>query len=85
VTQKYKTKYRVKNWAAYDVALRERGDIRVWFQITESCTNAIAYTMPVYTFRSRRQCVRRYHGTPWPKPVERAYTGKLTFIDGAGI
>ena len=31
VTQKYKTKYRVKNWAMYDVALRERGDITVWF------------------------------------------------------
>jgi len=28
---KYKTKYRVKNWAAYDIALRERGDITVWF------------------------------------------------------
>jgi hypothetical protein len=23
--------YRVKNWAAYDIALRERGDITVWF------------------------------------------------------
>ena len=31
VTPKYKTKCRVKNWAAYDVALRERGDITVWF------------------------------------------------------
>ena len=31
VTPKYKTKYRVKNWAAYDVALRERGNITVWF------------------------------------------------------
>ena len=31
VSPKYKTKYRVKNWAAYDVALRERGDITVWF------------------------------------------------------
>ncbi len=31
VTPKYKTKYRVKNWAAYDIALRERGDITVWF------------------------------------------------------
>jgi hypothetical protein len=31
VTPKYKTKYRVKNWAVYDVALRARGDITVWF------------------------------------------------------
>ena len=31
VTAKYKTKYRVKNWAAYEEALRERGDITVWF------------------------------------------------------
>ena len=29
VTPKYKTKYRVKNWAVYDQALRERGDITV--------------------------------------------------------
>jgi hypothetical protein len=25
------SQYRVKNWAAYDIALRERGDITVWF------------------------------------------------------
>ena len=31
VSPKYKTKYRVKNWAAYDIALRDRGDITVWF------------------------------------------------------
>ena len=31
VSPKYKTKYRVKNWAAYDIALRVRGDITVWF------------------------------------------------------
>ncbi|MBT6148479.1 MAG: IS5 family transposase [Gemmatimonadetes bacterium] len=31
VSPKYKTKYRVKNWAAYDIALRARGDITVWF------------------------------------------------------
>ena len=38
VTQKYKTKYRVKNWAAYEVALRERGDITVWFDEEAICT-----------------------------------------------
>ena len=31
VTLKYKTKYRVKNWPAYEAALRKRGDITVWF------------------------------------------------------
>ena len=31
VSPKYKTKYRVKNWPAYDIALRNRGDITVWF------------------------------------------------------
>ena len=27
---KYKTAYRVKNWAEYDKALRDRGDITLW-------------------------------------------------------
>ena len=31
VNVKYKTKYRVKNWPAYEAALRKRGDITVWF------------------------------------------------------
>ena len=31
VSPKYKAKYRVKNWAVYDVALRARGDLTVWF------------------------------------------------------
>ena len=31
VTPKYKTKYRVKNWAAYEAALRMRGDVTLWF------------------------------------------------------
>jgi hypothetical protein len=38
VTAKYKTKYRVKNWAVYDDALRERGDITVWFDEEAICT-----------------------------------------------
>lgn len=37
VSPKYKTKYRVKNWAAYDIALRERGDITVWFDDEAIC------------------------------------------------
>ena len=28
---KYKQKYRVKNWSQYDKALRNRGDITIWF------------------------------------------------------
>ena len=31
VSPKYKTKYRVKNWPSYDIALRDFGDITVWF------------------------------------------------------
>ena len=31
VTPKYKTKYRVRNWAAYEESLRRRGDITLWF------------------------------------------------------
>jgi hypothetical protein len=31
VTPKHKAKYRVGNWAAYDAALRARGDLTVWF------------------------------------------------------
>ena len=30
VHPKYKTKYRVKNWASYDRALARRGDVTVW-------------------------------------------------------
>ena len=38
VSPKCKTKYRVKNWAAYDIALRERGDITVWFDDEAICS-----------------------------------------------
>ena len=31
VHPKYKTKYRVGNWPAYDRALVQRGDITLWF------------------------------------------------------
>ena len=37
VSPKYKTKYRVQNWATYDTALRERGDITVWFDEEAIC------------------------------------------------
>ena len=31
VTPKYKTKYRVRNWLAYEASLRKRGDVTLWF------------------------------------------------------
>ena len=31
VTPKYKTRYRVRNWAGYEESLGRRGDITVWF------------------------------------------------------
>jgi hypothetical protein len=31
VTPKFKTKYKLKNWPAYEAALRKRGDVTVWF------------------------------------------------------
>jgi hypothetical protein len=31
VNPKYTTKYRVKHWPAYSAALRQRGDVTVWF------------------------------------------------------
>ena len=47
VSPKYKTKYRVKNWSTYDVALRERGDITIWFDQEAVCSwNAPASGRP---------------------------------------
>jgi hypothetical protein len=41
VTPKYRAKYRVGNWPAYDAALRARGDVTVWFdEATVSAWNA---------------------------------------------
>ncbi len=33
VHPKYKTKYRVNNWAEYDRALVQRGDITLWIEV----------------------------------------------------
>ena len=30
VNRRYKTKYRVRNWAGYERSLRSRGDVTVW-------------------------------------------------------
>ncbi len=31
ITPKFKTRYRVRNWPAYEAALKKRGDITLWF------------------------------------------------------
>ena len=31
VHPKYKTKYKIKNWPAYEASLSRRGDVTVWF------------------------------------------------------
>jgi len=41
VHPKYKAKYRVSNWAEYDRALVQRGDITLWFS-TDAITALIA-------------------------------------------
>ena len=46
VSPKYKTKYRVKNWPAYDLALRDRGDITVWFDEESICALECASDWP---------------------------------------
>ena len=38
VIPKYKTKYKVRNWPAYEASLRKRGDVTVWFD--EACAGA---------------------------------------------
>ena len=43
---KYKTKYRVGNWAEYDRALARRGDITLWIS-----KDAIAAWVPVRSGR----------------------------------
>ena len=51
VSPKYKTKYSVKNWAAYDIALRERGDITVWFD--DEATHLSVHGYRIRRTRSR--------------------------------
>ncbi len=47
VTLKYKTKYRVRNWAAYEESLRRRGDITIWFDDDAVASwNAVASGRP---------------------------------------
>ena len=47
VTLKYKTKYRLRNWAAYEESLRRRGDITIWFDdAAVDSWNAVASGRP---------------------------------------
>jgi hypothetical protein len=52
VTPKYKTKYRVKNWPTYEAALRNRGDITLWFDEEYSPDEG-----PIWLFRELTSCL----------------------------
>ena len=65
---KYKTKYRVSNWAEYDQALVQRGDITLWIS-----DNAIASWEPVPT--GRRGAQRKFSD----HAIETALTLRLIF------
>ena len=68
VHPKYKTKYRVSNWAEYDQALVQRGDITLWIS-----DNAIASWEPVPT--GRRGAQRKFSD----HAIETALTLRLNF------
>ena len=47
IPPKYKTKYRVENWPAYEASLRKRGDITIWFdEAAVAAWNAPASGLP---------------------------------------
>jgi len=47
IPPKYKKKYRVENWPAYEASLRKRGDITIWFaEEAEAAWNAPASGLP---------------------------------------
>ncbi len=68
VHPKYKTKYRVRNWATYDRALVRRGDVTVWLS-----SEAIAAWKPVGV--GRRGGQRKYSDMA----IETALTLRLVF------
>ncbi len=41
VNRKYKTKYRIRNWRAYELGLRSRGDVTIW--LSEEAQNESGY------------------------------------------
>ena len=47
IPPKYKTKYRIENWPAYEASLRKRGDITIWFdEAAVAAWNAPASGLP---------------------------------------
>ena len=68
VHPKYKTKYRVKNWASYDCALVRRGDVTVWLS-----PEAIATWKPAAA--GKRGGQRKYSDLA----IETALTLRLVF------
>ena len=46
VHPKYKTKYRVGNWSAYEQALVQRGDVTLWLSAALLHESSRAHTMP---------------------------------------
>jgi len=68
VHPKYKTKYRVSNWAEYDRALVERGNITLWIS-----DDAIASWKPAPT--GRRGAQRKFSD----RAIETALTLRLVF------
>jgi len=55
-----KARYRVENWAAYDAALRRRGDLTIWVT-----PEAIAAWTPPATGRAAGLMLRLAFGRPW--------------------
>ena len=87
VHPRYKTKYRVANWAAYNQALVRRGDVMVWVS-----SEAIAAWTPRRS--GRRGGQRRYSDLAietaltlrllYHLPLRHAVEGRGLAIDGAG-
>jgi hypothetical protein len=75
VNPKYKRKYRVRNWAAYERGLRDRGDVTVWLS-----EEAIDLDAPDHTTLSRR------NQTVELPSFSRVHTGPIHLIvDSTGL
>ena len=61
VTPKFKTKYKVWNWPAYEAALRKRGDVTIWFdEAAADAWNAPASGLPGGPRRSSDLAIGRF-------------------------
>ncbi len=73
VNQKYKTKYRIRNWRKYDRGLKNRGDVTIW--LSEEVT--AAWTPPkTDTWRRRAPLPTTRSG------IAAAVVGGLIFVFG---